>query len=474
MYRHDSARLGASPVSVPAEVRPQWQVALGGRLTPPVVAGGLLLVAEIDKHSVHAFDAHNGQPRWSFIAGGRIDSAPTIYDGLVLFGCADGWAYCLLANDGRLAWRFRAAPREQLVGAFGQLESAWPVHGSVTMLDGIAYLTAGRSTYLDGGIEVFGLEPRTGRAVCHAQLQGEAKDSQTAGKEQEFLEAFHIEGGNADLLVTDGQSLFMGPIKLDAQLRRLPTPYIVPGERKTEGMDLRNVPFVSEELFRGKLSNVRTMEPGMSVLRGPLGDKTMGLRLCATGGLLDDTWHGRTYWMYSAVWPGYYIGNLGAKCGQLLAVDATTTYGVQAYPTRTVHSPTFTPGKKGYLLFADANNNEPVLDDRARGRDKGMGYSRSAPPKWFQWVPVRICAMVPAGGTLFVAGPPNVMDEADPYAAFEGRKGAVLWSLAAADGKKLAVSELKSPPVFDGMIAAGGRLYIAATDGKVLCFGETK
>lgn len=82
--------------------------------------------------------------------------------------------------------------------------------------------------------------------------------------------------------------------------------------------------------------------------------------------------------------------------------------------------------------------------------------------------------MVPAGGTLFVAGPPDVMDEADPYAAFEGRKGAVLWSLAAADGKKLAVSELKSSPVFDGMIAAGGRLYIAATDGKVLCFGETK
>ena len=473
MYRHDSARLGASPVSVPAEVRPQWQVALDGRLTPPVVAGGLLLVAEIDKHSVHAFDARDGRPRWSFIAGGRIDSAPTIYDGLVLFGCADGWAYCLLANDGRLAWRFRAAPREQLVGAFGQLESAWPVHGSVTMLDGIAYLTAGRSTYLDGGIEVFGLEPRTGRAVYHAQLQGEAKDSQTAGKEREFLEAFHIEGGNADLLVTDGQSLFMGPIKLDAQLRRLPTPYIVPGERKIEGMDLRNVPFVSEELFRGKLSNVRTMEPGMSVLRGPLGDKTMGLRLCATGGLLDDTWHGRTYWMYSAVWPGYYIGNLAQSAASFWRWTPRPPTASKLILREPFTVQPSRPARKATCFSPTPTTTSPssTTVPAARQRD---GLPRSAPPKWFQWVPVRICAMVPAGGTLFVAGPPDVMDEADPYAAFEGRKGAVLWSLAAADGKKLAVSELKSSPVFDGMIAAGGRLYIAATDGKVLCFGETK
>jgi outer membrane protein assembly factor BamB len=175
--------------------------------------------------------------------------------------------------------------------------------------------------------------------------------------------------------------------------------------------------------------------------------------------------------MYASIWPGYYIAHLGAKCGQLLVADDTTTYGVQAYPTRTIHSATFTPATKGYLLFADDNANEPVLDDRARGRDKGMGYTRAAPPKWFQWVPVRIRAMAAAGKTLFVAGPPDVMDRADPYAAFEGRKGAVLWSLAAADGKKLAELQLPGEPVFDGMIAAGGRLYVSTRDGRVLSLG---
>jgi len=30
-------------------------------------------------------------------------------------------------------------------------------------------------------------------------------------------------------------------------------------------------------------------------------------------------------------------------------------------------------------------------------------------------------------------------------------------------------SKLNAPPVFDGLIAAGGRLYLATTDGKMVC-----
>ena len=45
-----------------------------------------------------------------------------------------------------------------------------------------------------------------------------------------------------------------------------------------------------------------------------------------------------------------------------------------------------------------------------------------------------------------------------------------MWAVSAADGKKLAEQKLDSPPVFDGLIAAGGRLYLATTDGRVLCF----
>ncbi|MCK4960162.1 MAG: PQQ-binding-like beta-propeller repeat protein, partial [Planctomycetes bacterium] len=34
----------------------------------------------------------------------------------------------------------------------------------------------------------------------------------------------------------------------------------------------------------------------------------------------------------------------------------------------------------------------------------------------------------------------------------------------------LAEYELEKPPVFDGLVAAGGRLYVSTIDGNVVCF----
>ena len=56
----------------------------------------------------------------------------------------------------------------------------------------------------------------------------------------------------------------------------------------------------------------------------------------------------------------------------------------------------------------------------------------------------------------------------DPLAAFEGRRGAVLLRFDANDGRRLEQYELDSPPVFDGLSAAAGRLFLANTSGQVL------
>ncbi|NQT11370.1 MAG: PQQ-binding-like beta-propeller repeat protein, partial [Planctomycetes bacterium] len=149
-FRHDAARSGASPSRVPAAVAIDWKAEFEGKLTAPVAAGGKLFVARSDAHTVHALDAATGKRLWQFTANGRIDSPPTIHQGLVLFGSADGWVYSLRASDGQLAWRFLAAPVDRRVGYFDQVESAWPVHGSVVVDHGAVYFSAGRSTYLDG------------------------------------------------------------------------------------------------------------------------------------------------------------------------------------------------------------------------------------------------------------------------------------------------------------------------------------
>ena len=147
-----------------------WRSKLGGKLSTPVVADGKLFVASADDHSVHSLDAETGQPDWSFMAGGRVDSPPTIWQGRALFGSADGHVYCLNAVNGELVWRYRAAPEDQRMLAYDQIESLWPVHGSVLVQDGVLYCVAGRSMFVDGGLRMLRLDPRTGRKLSETIL----------------------------------------------------------------------------------------------------------------------------------------------------------------------------------------------------------------------------------------------------------------------------------------------------------------
>ncbi len=94
--------------------------------------------------------------------------------------------------------------------------------------------------------------------------------------------------------------------------------------------------------------------------------------------------------------------------------------------------------------------------------------------------------MVLADKTLFVAGPPDVLDEEAAVArrfdddvqkqlkaqdaALAGGSGALLWSVSAKDGERIAQLKLDSTPVWDGMAAARGQLLLATTDGKMRCF----
>ena len=189
MYRHDALRSGSTPAAVQTgELERLWQVRIAGPqngllaadwkddpyvkgpLTQLVAAGGLVLVAVPDTHQLVALDARSGAPKWSFTAGGRIDTPPSVFEGLCLFGGHDGRVYCVTLADGELVWQFRAAPRECRIMAYGQMESPWPVAGSVLVDDGVAYLAAGRHPASDGGVHVFALNARRGQVLWHKVL----------------------------------------------------------------------------------------------------------------------------------------------------------------------------------------------------------------------------------------------------------------------------------------------------------------
>ncbi|MHC4173944.1 MAG: hypothetical protein ACYST5_13535 [Planctomycetota bacterium] len=65
-------------------------------------------------------------------------------------------------------------------------------------------------------------------------------------------------------------------------------------------------------------------------------------------------------------------------------------------------------------------------------------------------------------------------NEKESIWGFQANKDAVLYVVSTADGRKLAEYKLDSPPVFDGLAAANGRLYLVSNDGKILCLGANQ
>jgi len=449
-YRHDPARSGATPVPVASGLGALWSAKIGGRLSAAVVAGGKLFVAEIDAHTVHALDASTGARAWSFATGGRVDSPPTVWQGRVLFGSADGWIYCLAAADGELVWRYRAAPADRRLVAYEQVESVWPVHGSVLVVDGIAHAVAGRAMWLDGGMRYLRLDARTGRKVSETVLDDRYPG--TNDNLQKDLRWPNLPVALPDVLSYDGRYVYM---------RSQP---FGPDGKRTEVITPRKY-----QEQRGETAH-----------------------LFSPTGFLDDSWWHRTYWMYGRSYisaaGGWHLATYQAPAGRILAVDGSTVYGFGRAPFRVRGTP------NTYHLFACSKEPELVNPNPNRpARRRGSRiYGKVIPTRlayhWSKSLPCMVRAMVVAGQTLFVAGPPAVADEtelymrydgsearaklADHVAAFEGRSGALVVAVSKAGGEKVAAYRLASAPVFDGMIAAGGRLFLATVDGHVACLGQ--
>jgi len=226
LYRHDAWRSGSTAAPGPTDLEPRWSVELGtpaeigpivadwqenpfvkGPLTSPVVAGGIVYVARPDAHEVVALDAATGSVRWRFTACGRVDTPPTVHRGLCLFGSKSGWVYCLRSADGQIVWKRRAAPVDERIVAYGQLESPWPVPGSVLVVDEVAYFAAGRQSFADGGIFVFAVEPVSGELRWVQRLD--------TVPQRGFYECSALEFDNFDLLHREGDAVAMSRWSFD-------------------------------------------------------------------------------------------------------------------------------------------------------------------------------------------------------------------------------------------------------------------
>lgn len=411
-YRHDHARSGSTTASLPPALRKDWETVLPGPLTAVVVADGRLLVAQREAHTVHALDAADGSPLWCYTAGGRVDSPPTVCGGRVYFGSADGWMYCLRAEDGALAWRFRVAPESRQIVAYGQLESVWPVHGNVLVCKGpsgrrVAYASAGRTSYVDGGVYLCGVDAATGELVVRRRISH--RDPKTGLEPQDVIRGVRMPGAIPDVLASDGASIFMRHQRFD-----------LGGE---------------------------TLEPDVD-------------HLFSSAGFLDDTWWHRTYLQIGQAMGGGYGGwaNAGNShiSGRALVRNQSRAFGF---------------GRKGYTITGShiglqseyhlfAADIKPAATPKGRRSNAGVSYA------WSKSIPFYPRAMLLAGDTLFFAGPEDVND----FDAKQPKGDVLLWAVSTEDGSKKVEYTLKASPVYDSFAACAGRLYFTTVDGRVVCY----
>ena len=410
-YRHDITRSGAASTNVPADLATKWTASLGGKLSGVVVAQNKLLVSAVDQQIVHCLDAANGNELWKFFAAGPVDSPPTICRSMAIFGCRNGYVYAVRLSDGALVWRFRAAPVDRRTVVRDRLESVWPVHGSVLVVNGTVYFAAGYTSYLDGGIRIYGLDAGTGDVKYTATLSsdGASKD-----------------GSLPDVLISDGQNITMRFRSFDLSLKETKRP-----------------------------------RPATIV---------------ANTGLLEDCWGHRWNWDLGG----------GDTFGKLLAFNGDTAYGVQTYYTflkydKTMQPDThsghlhqkysrFAPGQfpTGTRLFACLNSSKKSSGPQKRQRRTLEANSY----KWNRKAPIQYRAMLLADNLLFGAGwkDSEKIFASDP----RSKNDSVLEVISTADGETLRQYPLESEPIFDGMAAAYGRLYMATKYGKILCMAAIK
>jgi outer membrane protein assembly factor BamB len=292
-YRADNARSGFSDQELRKDLGMAWEVKLTPPLSTTTTAAGLTFVSEVDKHTLHAFDAATGKEAWHFVAGGRIDSPPSYWKGRVFFGGKDGQVYCLRAKDGALLWRFQAAPVMLSHGAWEMMESVWPVHGSVLVENGLVSCIAGHSCFLDGGLWFYRLDAKTGE-MKHKQNYND-RDPDTGGDLNDRHKSLQMPVALNDILSSDGKWTYLRTQKIGGDGVRVEV---------------------------GPISADFAKQAGAH--------KGEGSHLFAPMGFLDDSNFHRSYWVYGQSFAGghggYFQAGKYAPAGRILVHDDKNVY----------------------------------------------------------------------------------------------------------------------------------------------------
>jgi hypothetical protein len=217
--------------------------------------------------------------------------------------------------------------------------------------------------------------------------------------------------------------------------------------------------------MRGALTDVLVADGGSIFLRNLRFDSMLREHearrphLFSTSSLLDDTEHNRSYWVIGTgdfsrtpvAYPWIVAKALAVPYGLMLSFDEKTVWSVQRGKAR---------GARDVYGIVAMTRPDPaaaanaVPDFQKRPSGKGVDVL------WKIRLSLRPRAMVRAGGVLLIGGRVNESGAA---------KNGAHHTVATRDGAIVSQVPLVASPVWDGMAAAAGRLYVALEDGSVTC-----
>jgi hypothetical protein len=282
------------------------------------------------------------------------------------------------------------------------------------------YCTAGRTSYLDGGITLFRLDPKTGRELGRNQFY--SRDPETGKQPDSLLEDVELPGTLPDILTVEKENIFLRDKKLDADCTEYKGSYLP--------------------------------------------------HLYSSVGLLDDNWWHRTYWIWGerafGRASGWAIAGRYRPSGRILVHDGPVVYGYKFNDGPSAN--TTRQRNEKHMLFC-AEKKVVKVDKRLKNNNAAV-IRHMTPDKvvnhWSRSIDFFGRAMVKAGNILLVAGP----ESAEEIYFDDENAPSVLAVFDARDGKILSQTSIESQPVFDGMAVASGRVYISLINGEIICLGD--